>query len=376
MVILRKIWPNVIFANNFWFIKIISTNLGFVKIQLKLNHIRDCPKSNFPLSVNLISAESHWRVSGWSDCRPLSPESQCGFGSQTRNLSCVLFPSWPREETDPARCGEVKAPAQERLCAVRCGRDCELGPWQGWARCQCGRGVTARVRRVVSPPVQAGAQCPPRVERRLCPPSPPCSSTTPGPPLVLGLREPRQVTVYVGPWSNCSLPAQPSKRSLVGAGRFLPGEASLQEGQLSSPPPQIGQSWRSVLCRGEEGESLPWSHCMDGSRATVVPADKQSCVMSRDCRVGQWSDWARQDNSDFCGQSGERRERRLRQILSFSEGAGRPCPHLQQTRPAQHQSGQQCQFRWESLVFDMLIPANTCYPSYQISMENWLLERV
>ena len=150
----------------------------------------------------MFLAEAHWRVTDWSDCRPLSAESQCGFGSQTRNLTCVLFPSWPRVETEPSRCGEVKPPGLERLCAVRCGEDCELGPWQGWARCQCGREVTARLRRVISPPAQAGSRCPPRVERRHCPPTPPCSHTSPAPPppapppghhgppgpLVLGLR--------------------------------------------------------------------------------------------------------------------------------------------------------------------------------------------
>ena len=267
---------------------------------------------------------------------------------------------------------QVRPPGLERLCAVRCGEDCELGPWQSWARCQCGRGVTVRVRRVISPPAQAGSECPPRVERRHCPPSPPCSHTSPGPPpgppagppagplggppggpppgpLVLGLRSPSQVTVTVGPWSNCSLSSQPSKRSVVGAGRFLPGgssSSSLQETQPSSPPPQIGQSWRSVLCRGEAGQSLPWSRCMDGSRATVVPADKRSCVVARSCRVGQWSDWTQSDSEEYCRQDRTghtTRQTRVRQILSFSEGAGRPCPHLQETRPAPH--GQQCQFR-------------------------------
>ena len=323
-----------------------------IKFSISLNLIRsegetDRDRQRERDCTLLFVAEAHWRVSDWSHCRPLSPESQCGFGSQTRNLSCVLFPSWPRVETEPSRCEEVTAPGLERLCAVRCSRDCEVGPWEGWARCQCGRAVTARVRRVISPPATAGpggsAPCPPRVERRACPPSPPC---TPPRPRVLGLSQAAsQVTLYVGPWSNCSLPAQPSKRSA-----FLPGPASLQEtAGPSSPPPQIGQSWRSVLCRGEAGQSLPWSRCMDGSRATVVPADKRSCVLSRDCRVGQWSDWTRPDTSDYCSQGRDntrentRRESRARQILVFSEGEGRPCPHLQETRPAQ--PGQQCQFR-------------------------------
>ena len=56
----------------------------------------------------MFLAEAHWQVTDWSDCRPLSAESQCGFGSQTRNLTCVFFPSWPRLETEPSRCNEVR----------------------------------------------------------------------------------------------------------------------------------------------------------------------------------------------------------------------------------------------------------------------------
>ena len=56
----------------------------------------------------MFLAEAHWRVTDWSDCRPLSAESQCGFDSQTRNLTCVFFPSRPRLETEPSRCNEVR----------------------------------------------------------------------------------------------------------------------------------------------------------------------------------------------------------------------------------------------------------------------------
>ena len=30
---------------------------------------------------------------------------------------------------------------------------------------------------------------------------------------------------------------------------------------------------------------------MDGSRATVVPADRGSCVVPRDCAVATWTAW-------------------------------------------------------------------------------------
>ena len=80
---------------------------------------------------------------------------------------------------------------------------------------------------------------------------------------------------------------------------------------------------------------------MDGSRATVVPAERQSCVLSRDCRVGQWGAWSEAQHSQYCGEA--RGEARVRQILAFSAGSGRPCPHLQESRPVQQSS--QCKFR-------------------------------
>ena len=123
--------------------------------------------------------------------------------------------------------------------------------------------------------------------------------------------------------------------------RYLSAQ-TLPDTQHSSPAPEIGQRWREVLCRGEDGQSLPWSNCMDGSRATVVPAERQSCVVERDCRVGQWSDWETDQLGEYC-QEEEAGQRRRREILSFSAGSGRPCPHLQESRPTSGAS--QCKFR-------------------------------
>ena len=92
---------------------------------------------------------------------------------------------------------------------------------------------------------------------------------------------------------------------------------------------------REVRCRGERGESLAWSSCMDGTRATVVPSDRQSCVMSRDCETEEWSEWSDRGGQVYCDTSGQgdQRETRTRSIVSLAIGAGRPCPHLEEARP-------------------------------------------
>ena len=230
-------------------------------------------------------------------------------------MTCVLFPSWPRQVTSSERCGDQAPPPHERLCAIRCGQDCELGPWAAWTSCRggqgaCRGGVATRVRRVVQSPREGGARCPPRVQRRQCwgdrdacledtPLSLPLTARESHVSHVSRVPQSRHVTMYVGPWSNCSLLAagEPGPQSVsrvvtrhsdtvtrvktftnprqsvtsVTGGLRYPASASLS--QVSQPPasdkfysgaPLVGQRTREVLCRGERGESLAWSACMDG----------------------------------------------------------------------------------------------------------------
>ena len=119
--------------------------------------------------------------------------------------------------------------------------------------------------------------------------------------------------------------------------------------QFHSPAPHVGQRTREVLCRGGDGESVGWSHCMDGSRATVVPADRQTCVMDRDCVVAEWSTWTRGEHAEYCDTSHadhHNGESRTRQILSLTVGDGKPCPHLTETRPSDQT--RECKYRYET----------------------------
>ena len=81
---------------------------------------------------------------------------------------------------------------------------------------------------------------------------------------------------------------------------------------------------------------------MDGTRATVVPSDRQTCVMDRDCVVAEWSEWSGTANAQYCDTETQG-ETRSRHIVSFSVGHGRPCPHLSETRPRDHTV--ECKYR-------------------------------
>ena len=153
--------------------------------------------------------------------------------------------------------------------------------------------MRTRIRRVVAPPIKEGAHCPPRLQKSLCSPKTFCgNSLSDIAPLVLPLQDRHlKVSVYVGPWSNCShgtsLPSQnrllvrrdstfaeslqnsartfPSKKVTFPSEKVVfplhkvPGlpwitQSDTPDQSSKSHPPVIGTRTREVLCRGGEGE--------------------------------------------------------------------------------------------------------------------------
>ena len=154
------------------------------------------------------------------------------------------------------------------------------------------RGVSTRVRRVVVPPSEGGAHCPPRIQRRQCW-SGRCSQELDSPVMMplkasnsrVSSHVSRHVTLYVGPWSNCSSTLSRSsqqtriitrrdislvksfpnlRQSSSGSRVSHVGYVTSQSHVFHSPAPHVGQRTREVLCRGGDGESVGWSHCMTG----------------------------------------------------------------------------------------------------------------
>jgi hypothetical protein len=62
----------------------------------------------------------YWSPGDWGDCRlfPGGESPGCGFGSQTRNVSCVQFLSWPARVTHPRHCAGIPRPEQVNVRMV------------------------------------------------------------------------------------------------------------------------------------------------------------------------------------------------------------------------------------------------------------------
>ncbi|XP_023323749.1 thrombospondin type-1 domain-containing protein 7A [Eurytemora carolleeae] len=139
-----------------------------------------------------VHTQGYWSPGVWEECRIFQTGSECGFGTQSRNVSCIGFPSSPPQVVKPILCSGLPKPDQERLCARRCSPDCQLGPWEAWGPCTCNRRAQARnvrgiskpeacaecadadstrFRRVVVPPTGGGGSCPPKLQRRSCIPA-------------------------------------------------------------------------------------------------------------------------------------------------------------------------------------------------------------
>jgi hypothetical protein len=84
-------------------------------------------------------------------------------------------------------------------------------------------------------------------------------------------------------FKQLSLPEPRRHPSSLGV--VFPVDVPLLPPAPGSPAPTLGSQGRAVLCRGRAGETRRFKDCLDGSRTTVVPADRQMCLVNRDCQV-------------------------------------------------------------------------------------------
>ena len=98
---------------------------------------------------------------------------------------------------------------------------------------------------------------------------------------------------------------------------------------------------------GHGGAQRPTELCDEVSEDNVhVYSWNNRLFCRRDCAVTEWSEWSEGPGGQvYCDTrgEGEQGESRTRSIISPAIGEGRPCPHLEETRPMSER--RECKYR-------------------------------
>ncbi|XP_041102190.1 thrombospondin type-1 domain-containing protein 7A-like isoform X2 [Polyodon spathula] len=283
-----------------------------------------------------------WQLGDWDQCQPVAlrnsgsykrPECTKGEeGLQTRDVSCVQKSNGAPAEDVICEYFEPK-PRLEQACLIPCPQDCVVSEFSSWSKCSktCGRGLEHRIRSVLTPPLFGGSVCPNLTEFQPCQFSA-CES------------EESMYSLKVGPWSNCSLPhsrqarqagqrrknkgkekgvKDPETRELIKKKRNR-NRQNRQDSKFWDV--QIGYQTRQVICTHKNGKLAALNLCTQEK----LPVTFQSCIMTKDCEVTEWSEWGpcSKDCYDLNSPKGART--RTRRIKQFPLGGGAECPELEE----------------------------------------------
>ncbi|XP_061918683.1 thrombospondin, type I, domain containing 7Ab [Entelurus aequoreus] len=284
-----------------------------------------------------------WQLGPWNECLLVSARAldaprlfTCSGGKegiQTREVGCILKSDGSPAEDAICEYFEPQ-PRLEQACLIPCPQECVVSEYSPWTSCSktCGTGLRNRVRSVLVPPLYGGAFCPNLTEFQSCKPGP-CT----GPEGMYSLR--------VGPWNPCILPQtrtvrQAKRRKGKGQGGDKDPETReliqkkrtrnrLNRQESSFWDIQVGYQTRDVTCIHRNSSSVGRSLCSQRE----VPLTIQSCVLSKDCQVSDWSDWGL--CSKTCADPANPRGHRTRgrQVLQFPVGDGTECPPLDEREP-------------------------------------------
>uniref|UniRef100_A0A8B9KE92 Thrombospondin type-1 domain-containing protein 7A n=1 Tax=Astyanax mexicanus TaxID=7994 RepID=A0A8B9KE92_ASTMX len=261
-----------------------------------------------------------WQLGAWNQCVPVSMRNPgvprpavCTRGEeglQTREVGCVQKADGAPADDAICEYFEPK-PRLEQACLIPCPRDCVVSEFSPWTICSktCGMGLQNRVRSILAPPLFGGSACPNLTEFRTCQPG-----LCPGPESMFSLR--------VGSWGPCAIP--PSRQRTR-------NRQNRQGGKFWDL--QVGYQTREVMCVHRSGSTEELSLCNQQS----LPVTYQACVITKDCEVTEWSEWAAcsKECYDLNGPKGQRT--RTRRIQQFNVGGGAECPHLEESEPCSPQ---------------------------------------
>ncbi|MBN3284286.1 THS7A protein, partial [Polyodon spathula] len=283
-----------------------------------------------------------WQLGDWDQCQPVAlmnsgsykhPECTKGEeGLQTREVSCIQKSNGSPAEDVICEYFEPK-PRLEQACLIPCPQDCVVSEFSSWSKCSktCGRGLEHRIRSVLAPPLFGGSACPNLTESQPCQFSA-CES------------EESMYSLKVGPWSSCSLlhsrqarqtgkrrknkgkekgVKDPETRELIKKKRNQ-NRQNRQDSKFWDL--QIGYQTRQVTCTHKNGKLAALNLCTQEK----LPVTFQSCIITKDCEVTEWSEWGPCSKDCYDVNSPKGARTRTRSVKQFPVGGGAECPELEE----------------------------------------------
>ncbi|XP_039199733.1 thrombospondin type-1 domain-containing protein 7A isoform X1 [Crotalus tigris] len=284
-----------------------------------------------------------WQLGSWNQCQPILSKSiektticlNGEEGIQRRDIICVQKSNGVIVEDAICEYFEPK-PQLEQGCLIPCQQDCIVSDFSAWTECSksCGKGLSYRFRHIVAPPRYGGSACPNLTEFQACSSSP-CAT------------EENLYSLSVGSWSTCSIPhlrhvrqvrkrgknkekdkekniRDPETRELIKKKRNH-NRQNRQENKYWNI--QIGYQTRQVMCTHRNGKTVALSFCQQEK----LPITFQSCVITKECQVSEWSEWSPCSKTCFDMTSPKGYRTRTRTIKQFPIGNESECPNLEET---------------------------------------------
>ncbi|XP_027727807.1 thrombospondin type-1 domain-containing protein 7A [Vombatus ursinus] len=287
-----------------------------------------------------------WHLGSWNQCQPVMSKSlvkpaECTKGEegiQTREIACVQKANSISADDSICEYFEPK-PLLEQACLIPCPQDCIVSDFSPWSECSktCGSGLQHRTRHVVAPPQYGGSACPNLTEFQICQSSP-CEA------------EESLYSLNVGPWSTCSMPHTRQIRQARRRGKNKDREKDREK--VKDPEArelikkkrnrnrqnrqenkhwdiQIGYQTRDVVCTHKNSTTVAFSLCQQDK----LPVTFQSCVLTKECQVSEWSEWSPCSKTCFDTSSHKGNHVRTRTIKQFPIGNHQDCPALEEIAP-------------------------------------------
>uniref|UniRef100_A0A8C2JGW2 Thrombospondin type-1 domain-containing protein 7A n=1 Tax=Cyprinus carpio TaxID=7962 RepID=A0A8C2JGW2_CYPCA len=254
-----------------------------------------------------------WRLSPWGPCTPspLLSANRCVTaqrGVQSRGVVCVKRTNGTTVSQHVCEAFSA-VPEQEQACLLPCPIDCIVSAFTHWSTCSrtCGSALQQRTRHVLAAPLYGGADCPSLTQIR------PCNHDNTHPALCPSDQQEYSYNLWMGPWSPCRLKGTvPVGKTTVDFGFEIDGKKTVKA-SYTIKHDTVNFFLISSLCDHDNS-----------------PVNFRSCVMPRDCKVSDWSQWSLCSKTCRTSDQSPGFRFRSRSLKQAAIGGGEPCLALEE----------------------------------------------